>query len=237
MLLHSMDQLFVASDCLSSSSATSSLFSPGGGALCHSISVPGVHRHHDALHLRVVLERVLALLAAPAAGLEAAERGRHVEVVVAVDPDGPSLQAPRCRKCRANVAGADPRAEAVVRVVRPLDCLVQSFEFHELHHWPEDLLLGDLHVVLDVGEDRGLHVVSLRAQAAPAERHIGSLGLASLDVAENLVELKFVHLRAQVADGYVGLRCHVALRAQALGHRHDLGDELIVDVLVNEDPA
>src|SRR5213594_4106029 len=51
--------------------------------------------HPDALHLRVVLERVHAHLAAEAALLVTAERRGRVVDIVRVDPDGPRLELAR----------------------------------------------------------------------------------------------------------------------------------------------
>ena len=71
------------------------------------------------LELGVVVERLLAQLAADAARLEAAERGGGVEDVVAVDPDGPGADAVGDRVGLADVAGPDRGGEAVVGRVGP----------------------------------------------------------------------------------------------------------------------
>ena len=97
------------------------------------------------------------------------------------------------------------------------------------------LTLGDGHVVGDVGEDGGLHVVALGAEAVAAEQALGALGLAALDVRHDLLELDVVDLRAKVADRHGSLGLVVALGAQGLGELDDLGDEGVVDVLVDQD--
>src|ERR1700733_7202508 len=68
----------------------------------------------DGLDLGVVVQHLVAHLAAPAGLLVAAERQRRVEHVVAVDPDraGPELLGQRVGL--GDVPGPDARAESVV---------------------------------------------------------------------------------------------------------------------------
>ena len=67
----------------------------------------------------------------------------------------------------------------------------------------ENLLAGDAHVVVDLGEQRGLQIVAGRVAvetlAAPIE--LGALVLADRDVAQVLVELALVDHRADMGAG------------------------------------
>ncbi len=77
--------------------------------------------HPDALHLRVVLERVHAHLAAEAALLVAAERRRGVVDVVGVDPDRAGLELARdvvrLLDVRVQTAAARPYCESLARAI------------------------------------------------------------------------------------------------------------------------
>src|SRR4051812_48250361 len=66
-----------------------------------------VERDGHGLQLGVVVEGLLAQLAADAGHLEAAEGGGGVEDVVAVDPDGAGPEAVGDRVGLADVAGPD----------------------------------------------------------------------------------------------------------------------------------
>ena len=70
--------------------------------------------HRDTLDLQVVVERVLALLAAKAGLLEAAEWSRYVKVVVAVDPDRAGSQTVRDVDGVVEVLGEYRGSQAVV---------------------------------------------------------------------------------------------------------------------------
>mmetsp|Transcript_21894 Transcript_21894/g.35117 ORF Transcript_21894/g.35117 Transcript_21894/m.35117 type:complete len:457 (+) Transcript_21894:138-1508(+) len=199
---------------------------------------------HDALHFRVVLERVLALVPAPARLLVASERARHVEVVVAVDPNGARLELLGHGKRVADVPGADAGSEAVHRAVGAPNRLIVIFEGQDLHDGPKDLLLADGHRVRDAREDGRRDEVALGAHPGTAQDAGGALGLADLNEPQNLVELNFVDLGAKVADGYGGGKGQVdravpvALgRAlpKCFGESHHLGGEGLGDLLVDED--
>ena len=70
--------------------------------------------HRDTFYLQVVVECVLALLAAKAGLLEAAEWSRYVKVVVAVDPDRASSQAVRDVDGVVEVLGEDRGSQTVI---------------------------------------------------------------------------------------------------------------------------
>src|SRR5262249_20190085 len=90
--------------------------------------------HVHPLDLGVQLQGVLTELAADAAHLESAERGRGVEDVVAVDPDRAGPQAVRQPVRLADVARPHRRGQAVERPVAALDHLVDVLELEDVHH-------------------------------------------------------------------------------------------------------
>ena len=94
----------------------------------------------------------------------------------------------------------------------------------------EDLLLGDAHVVGDVGEDGRLDEVAAVAVALAARQQAGALLLARLDQRQDLVELVLVDLRA-LLDVQVERVAHRA----PLRPRHTLSHELVVDLVLDED--
>ena len=131
--------------------------------------------HPDALHLRVVLERVHAHLAAEAALLVAAERRRRVVDVVGVDPDRAGLELARDVVRLLDVLRPDRGGQAVARVVGARDRLVDVGELDRRQHRPEDLLARDRHLRRDAVEHRRLEEVALAgadvgARAAGDER-------------------------------------------------------------------
>ncbi len=67
-----------------------------------------------------------------------------------------------------DVLGPNGCRQAVSGVVRALDHFVDRLEWNDAHHGAEDLFPGDLHVVIDVGEDRRLHEVTAVADAVTA---------------------------------------------------------------------
>src|SRR5690606_30706808 len=96
-----------------------------------------------ALDLRVQVERVLPELAPVAGLLVAAERGRGVEGVIGVDPDGARLDATRDAVGALDVARPDSGGEAVDRGVRQSDRLFLVAEGQRGQHRAEDLLASD----------------------------------------------------------------------------------------------
>src|SRR5437016_6002060 len=79
-----------------------------GSTLKHELT-SGVKRHGHRLVLEVIIKCLLAQLAADAAGLEAAERRRGVEDVVAVHPDRAGANAVGDGVGLADVARPDRR--------------------------------------------------------------------------------------------------------------------------------
>ena len=62
-----------------------------------------------------------------------------------------------------DVLGVQIGSQAVVGGVCPLDDLIQGLVLEDGLHRPEDLLLGDLEVVLNIAEDCGFNKVALLA--------------------------------------------------------------------------
>src|SRR3954451_5882170 len=114
----------------------------------------------ERLHAEVLLDGQVAELAPVARLLEAAERRQRIEGP-AVDLDLAGADAPGDALGVLGVAGPDAAGQPVDRVVGDLDRFVLGVVGDDRQHRPEDLLLGDRHVVGDVGEDRRLDEVAL----------------------------------------------------------------------------
>src|SRR4029079_2833400 len=82
----------------------------------------------DRLRLEVVVERVVAHLAAPARLLVAAERHCGVEHAVAVDPHGPGAQTVRGPVRLVDVARPDPGGETEAGLVAGVDDVLLGAE-------------------------------------------------------------------------------------------------------------
>ena len=76
----------------------------------------------------------------------------------------------------------DGRRQPIMRSIAAIDHLVNGLEFEDVHHRPEDLLLGDLHVIGDVGEQRRLDEVTLLAEALAAGQALSAFLLAGVNV-------------------------------------------------------
>ena len=86
---------------------------------------------------------------------------RSGPAAAAVDRDLAGAQ-PRGHLADLRLVGArDVGGEAVLGVVADLHRLVDRLVAEDRDHRPEDLFLGDGHVVGDVGEHRRLHIVAL----------------------------------------------------------------------------
>src|SRR5205809_3393668 len=145
----------------------------------------------DGLELGEGLDRAEAALAPQPRLLVAAEgRVGHDRVVVYADGAGP--QRLRHAERPFDVGGEDAGAEAIRRVVGDADRFVLVGERDGRQHRPEDLLAGDLHLVVDVGEQRGVDEVpggQVARGPVAAGDETRPLLLAALDVAHDLFEL------------------------------------------------
>ncbi len=119
---------------------------PSSG-LAHPTTVASV------LRLEVLLEPCDAHLATDARLLVAAERAVGAEVVAAVDREGAGPDAAGHRE-RAVLAAEHRARQAVDRVVGDPHGVVVVVVGDDHEHRAEDLVLGDLAVGVDVGQQR-----------------------------------------------------------------------------------
>ena len=138
----------------------------------------------DSLGLSVVGQRVLAELATNTGLLVATEGQLVVEGVVGVDPDGTRPEGVGDLDGGVEVLGVDGGGETVCAGVAELDGVLLGLELGDRADGAEDLLFHDLHVLCDVGENRGLDEVALVTLALAASLNGGTGVLASLDVPE-----------------------------------------------------
>src|SRR5262245_50189027 len=188
----------------------------------------------DTLHLRVVLERVHAHLAAEAALFVAAKRRSGVVDVVRVDPDCARLQLARDVMRLLDVPGPHRGGESVSRVVRAGDRLVDIGKLDGRKHRAEDLLARDGHLWRHAIEYRRLQKVPPAGPdvgAAAAGDEGGAFLLCDFDVSQVVVELR---LRGDGAE--TRLRIHRIAWCHLLRSRRHLVDELALDRLVDEQP-
>src|SRR6185312_4212044 len=123
-------------------------------AMTNSISNALTGLDPDRLDVEILLDMLLAGLAAIAAHLVAAERHRRVHCLIAVHPDRAGAQR-LCDLVRlADIGGPDAAAEAKGRGIGALDQFVGILERDRGDHGAEDFLLRDPHIVLDIGEYR-----------------------------------------------------------------------------------
>lgn len=195
------------------------------------------HGYTHVLDLGEYLEAVFPAFASGARGLHPAERLAQVAHVLAVDEDHPGLDAACQAMGLADVLGPDVGGQAVFHVVGQAQRLGFVLERDQADHRAEDLLLGDAHAVVHVGEHRGLDELPLaqvRRQAGRTLQAAGHQGGAFLeadaDVAGDLVVVGLGDHRADL-----GLRVLRIADDQAPGARGELGDELRVDALLDED--
>lgn len=120
------------------------------------------------------------------------------------------------------------RERTVLSAVTDLDGLVNVLELLDGDDGTEDLLLGDLHVGSDIGEQSGLDVVALVAVALTTERNGGTSILTVLDVFHDAVELELGNLRTLEGVGGEGVTELVLGGTLA-----EAGDELVVDALLD----
>ena len=113
-----------------------------------------------------------------------------VKGVVRVDPDGTSLEGVRDLNGSVQVGGVDSGGKTVGGGVSETDGLLLILELGDGADGPEDLLLHDLHVLGDVGEDRGLDEVALVTLAVTTDLDLGTCILAGLDVAVKLLVIE-----------------------------------------------
>ena len=103
--------------------------------------------------------------------------------IIRIHPHGARAQRIRHLDRRVQIARVHRRRQAVRRLVADGDGLGAVLELADAAHGAEDLLLHDLHVLGDVGEDGGFDEVALVALAVAADFHLGAGLFAGFDVA------------------------------------------------------
>jgi len=105
-----------------------------------------------------------------------------VQGVVGVDPDGTCLEGIGDLDGGVKVLGVEGGGEAVRCGVAELDGILLGLELGDRADRAEDLLLHNLHVFCDVGEDGGLDEVALVTLALATSLDGGTGVLACLNV-------------------------------------------------------
>ena len=152
-----------SSDCV----CTPALLAASGGRSARarptrpSGDVMAAHGYTHVLDLGRYLKAVFPAFASGARGLHPAERLAQVAHVLAVDEDHPGLDAACQAMGLADVLGPDVGGQAVFHVVGQAQRLGFVLERDQADHRAEDLLLGDAHAVVHVGEHRGLDELPL----------------------------------------------------------------------------
>src|SRR6476620_8085649 len=154
-------------------------------------------RETDGLDGEVLGVPVGAVTVAQPALLRSAERTGDPEVALAVDGDVASTHALSDGERPVDVSSADFTGQAVDAVVGDGDGLVVGVVRRDGQHRPEDLLLGDLGIGVDVGQQGGLRVVAVgQILGHPAAGHESGAGFDSArDQAEHLLPLRAADLR------------------------------------------
>jgi hypothetical protein len=119
-----------------------------------------------------------------------------VEHVVAVNPYGASAEAVGNSNGSVQVRGVKSSRKTIGSVVGCLDYLVFSAELGNGANRAKDLLLHDLHVWLNVGEDGGLDEVSLLSVPLATNLDLGTGLLSLLNITHDTVILKLRDLWA-----------------------------------------
>lgn len=115
-----------------------------------------------------------------------------MEHVVAVNPDGSGLESVGHLESSVEVASVDSSCKTVGSAVADTDCIFLGLELGDRADGSEDLLLHDLHLLVDVGEDRRLNEVTLITLTLATDLDLGSLLLTILDVSvRNYVSIFF----------------------------------------------
>ena len=182
------------------------------------------------LGLGVVRERSFAKLSPDARLLVSTEGELVVQHVVLVDPDGTGAEAVGNADGGVEVGGVDGSGETVIRVVGALEDLLLRLELGDRADRAEDLLLDDLHVLGDVGEDSWLDKVSLVAVTLTTSLNGCTSLLSFLDVAHDAVVLELGDLRT-----LEGIRGEWVTNLVGSGTSLESLNEVVVDTGLDED--
>jgi hypothetical protein len=119
-----------------------------------------------------------------------------VDHVVAVHPYGTSTEVVGDTNGSVQVGGVNSSRKAVGSVVGSLDDLFFCAELGNGADRAEDLLLHDLHVWLNIGEDGGLDEISLLSVSLTTDLDLGTSLLALFNITHDTVILKLRDLWA-----------------------------------------
>lgn len=151
-------------------------------------SITQADRHR--LGLSVVGQRSLAKFSSNTRLLVSSEWNLVVQHIVGVNPDGTGTELVGDTDGSVEVLGVDSSGETVAGVVSGLDNLLLSLELGDRADGAEDLLLHDLHVLSDIGENGRLDEVSLVTVTLTSSDDGGTRLLTLGDVTHNTVVLE-----------------------------------------------
>src|SRR5262245_15237141 len=141
------------------------------------------------LGLGVLAHRLEALVTPGTTLLVTAPGLGHVAMVEAIDPDDASLEITAGANRGVEVLGPDARCKAINRIIGLGDGVVDVAEGDDGAHRAKDLLSGDPHRVVDIGEERRLDVTAFLQPSwhAASFDQLGAFLLAGLDIAEHAI--------------------------------------------------
>jgi hypothetical protein len=189
-----------------------------------------VQLNGNRLVLCVVGEGCLAEFSSNSTLFVSSEWKLVVEHVIAVHPDCAGLESVGNAEGGVEVLGVDSGSETVSGVVGEVKDLSLVLELGNSADGAENLLLHDLHVGADVGEDGGLDEVTLVTETLTTDLDGGTLVLAGLDVAHDAVVLELRDLRT-----LEGLLVEWVTNLVLLSSLLEGSEELVVDGLLDED--
>jgi hypothetical protein len=149
-------------------------------------NITKTNRHR--LGLDVVVQSSLTKLPADARLFVPTKWQLPMKSIVGVDPDGTSAEGVGNLNGCVEVGGVDGGGKAVCCRIANLDDLGLVLELGDRAHGAEDLLLLDLHVLGNVGEDGGLNEVTLVALALTTSLNRGTGLLTVLNVAATVLQ-------------------------------------------------
>src|SRR3989442_1804205 len=110
----------------------------------------------NCFYFRVMLDCVRTQLTSEAGAFVSAKRQCGIHQTIGVDPDRASAKLPRDGVGFFDVSGPDSGGKSVRLSIRQFADLIDVIEANRRQHGTEEFFLGNLHVVFDFAEDRGL---------------------------------------------------------------------------------
>src|SRR3546814_3758397 len=155
----------------------------------------------DALGLEIFANGFHAVLAANSAQLIASE-GRHVaDGPIGIHPDDTGLQAIRHIDRPGDTLGPDAGSQTIEDVIGDGDRFIFVLELYDGQDGPKHLLLSNAQLVVDAGEDRGLHEPTLAFDGLSAQHAGRTLLLGDVDIAQDFLVLILGRYRADMRVG------------------------------------